>query len=312
MAEPANPTELLRPLVRAVQEEAEADLLLYNGVVDYPGFRDVLRIATSTERRSNVILFLTTLGGDAHAAFRIARCLQTHYQKYTIAITSMCKSAGTLVALGAHEMVIGGAGELGPLDVQIRKPDEILVSESGLDIIQALTDLTQEALSAFRETLLDIITGAGLSTKASTDIATELVTGLYGQIFSQIDPVRLGAVARANRIGMHYGSQIGTNLKPRALAKLVSGYPSHSCVIDQQEARELFQQVREFTGAEKALLSFVGPLLDKPGLNAANVLKLEPSHEPIEETQSPNPGTDGQPVKPNAGEQPAIPQRPAP
>jgi ClpP class serine protease len=41
-------------------------------------------------------------------------------------VSGYCKSAGTLIALGANELAFGEHGELGPLDVQIAKRDEVL------------------------------------------------------------------------------------------------------------------------------------------------------------------------------------------
>ena len=67
-------------------------------------------------RGKQCVLVLTTDGGDAHAAYIIARYLRRNYEKLTICVFGYCKSAGTLLALGAHELVIGERGELGPLD----------------------------------------------------------------------------------------------------------------------------------------------------------------------------------------------------
>ena len=40
-------------------------------------------------------------------------------------IPRRCKSAGTLLLIGATSLIISDRGELGPLDVQLSKPDEI-------------------------------------------------------------------------------------------------------------------------------------------------------------------------------------------
>ncbi len=47
---------------------------------------------------------MVTEGGDADPAYRIARCLQDHYDRFSLFVSGYCKSAGTLVALGAHEL----------------------------------------------------------------------------------------------------------------------------------------------------------------------------------------------------------------
>lgn len=55
-------------------------------------------------RRKHCILVLTTSGGDADAAYLMARYLRRFYEKVTICVFGYCKSAGTLLALGAHEV----------------------------------------------------------------------------------------------------------------------------------------------------------------------------------------------------------------
>lgn len=73
-----------------------------------------------------MLFMLVTTGGDADAAYRLATTLQNHYETITCYVTGYCKSAGTLVAIGAHSLVMSDCGELGPVDVQLYKEDEIL------------------------------------------------------------------------------------------------------------------------------------------------------------------------------------------
>jgi IS1 family transposase len=96
-------------------------------------------------KRDNAILFLTTYGGDPDAAYRLATCLRRNYKKISVYVFGLCKSAGTLAALGADNIVLGDFRELGPLDVQLTKPDELVPTSSGLDIFQAMGVLTNSA-----------------------------------------------------------------------------------------------------------------------------------------------------------------------
>lgn len=65
-----------------------------------------------SRRGEHCVLVLTTGGGDAHAAYIMARYLRKNYEKVTICVFGYCKSAGTLLALGAHELVIGERGSV--------------------------------------------------------------------------------------------------------------------------------------------------------------------------------------------------------
>ena len=95
--------------------------------------------------RKHCVLILTTSGGDADAAYLMARYLRRSYEKVTICVFGYCKSAGTLLALGAHEIVMGERGELGPLDVQVSTKDEMFPSRSGLEIFASLEVLKAHA-----------------------------------------------------------------------------------------------------------------------------------------------------------------------
>ncbi len=78
-----------------------------------------------------MVLMLSTFGGDPDAAYRIARCLRRRYTRVSAMISGFCKSAGTLLLLGADDLVFTEHGELGPLDVQYWKQDELEEMGSG-------------------------------------------------------------------------------------------------------------------------------------------------------------------------------------
>ena len=48
-------------------------------------------------------------------------------------IPRYCKSAGTLIALGASALYMDDRSELGPLDMQVTRGDEIGAMRSGLE-----------------------------------------------------------------------------------------------------------------------------------------------------------------------------------
>lgn len=133
--------------------------------------------------------------------------------------------------------------ELGPLDVQIKKGDELLGRNSGLDIFQAVNYL-QQTLLAFKQYLLDLTKEHGLSTKVASDIAVNLTSNLFFLVSAQIDPIKLAEMQRATEIAFAYGSRLNeksNNLREGGMTKLVSGYPSHGFVIDRKkEAKSIF------------------------------------------------------------------------
>ena len=243
--------------VTVLRERINADILVYNGPIDYPSFFDLLDYTKQQKKHPNVVLLLSTFGGDPDAAYRIARCLKSTYERISVLIGGICKSAGTLVALAADEIVMASSGELGPLDIQLRKRDEIFEMTSGLDATSSLDVLREKSLQSFRRFMMDVCGGARLSARTAASIATELTTGLFGKLYEQIDPVHLAETTRANSIAMHYGRRLSGNLQEDALRKLVYDYPAHGYVIDLEEAKKLFKNVRQPTEIEESLIESV-------------------------------------------------------
>jgi membrane-bound ClpP family serine protease len=102
-------------VVRSLVDRHDADVILFNQSIDEDAaarFHDLLE--SVPRERSNVFLVLATFGGDAHAAYMIARDLQLRYKKVTLCIAGDCYSAGTLIVLCAHDLVITDRGRLGP------------------------------------------------------------------------------------------------------------------------------------------------------------------------------------------------------
>ena len=228
------------------------DVFLYYGKISREGYNLLSsaiesRIAEG-KKADKVCLILITPGGNADAAFRIARALRHYYRFLDIFIPNICKSAGTLICIAANRLIFGDRGELGPLDIQIFKPDELSEVMSGLDIFQSLTALQNQMLESFRSCLRDIYRRTPLRTKQAAELATELAKGFIAPIVGRIDPVTLGEHQRALRIAHEYGLRLnemcGSLKTEDALISLVRDYPDHGFVIDRKEARErLFKNV---------------------------------------------------------------------
>lgn len=64
-------------------------------------------------------LVLRSPGGDGEQAIRAIRALQSRCSKLVIVFPDIAKSAATLLALGADEIRLGPASDLGPVDPQM-------------------------------------------------------------------------------------------------------------------------------------------------------------------------------------------------
>jgi hypothetical protein len=240
-------------------EATDSDVILYSGGINRPYDDKLLDLLAATKRRRNVILFLCSRGGNPDAAYRMARGLQDNYERFTVVLAGHCKSAGTLLVLGANQVVMTAHAELGPLDVQIGKKDELFQLDSGLTVLDALTELEGKAFELFEKAMIRIkVKSEGAVTfKTATHIATELAKGVIAPIMAQIDPMHVGEVSRALKIGKEYGARLSfksENLLDGSLDALVEGYPSHGFVIDRSEASDLFIHVRDVEPLEAELI----------------------------------------------------------
>ncbi|MBK5072243.1 SppA protein [Budviciaceae bacterium CWB-B4] len=285
------------------EKGSKTDVFIYLGDINRKGYDE---LSTAIEKRINgdilsekVIFCISTYGGDPNAGYRIGRALQHYYPgNVTVLVPSLCKSAGTLAVMAANHLVIGDRGELGPLDIQLRKSDEMGEHSSGLDIFKAIDQLQERTINAFREYLTDIKYGSGISTRLSADIASQIVNSLIQPISSQIDPMKIGEHQRAMGIALSYGERLrlrSNNLKDDALNKLIIGYPSHGFVIDRSEARELFENVDSPTGIALHVYKMVSAMiLNNPRsiggsplvLDFDNILKGE-TNEPDANARTP-------------------------
>ncbi|MDE0449957.1 MAG: ATP-dependent Clp protease proteolytic subunit [Spirochaetaceae bacterium] len=230
-------------------------MIVYSGEINEEGVNEVITgiVSAWSEREGDpgdVSLLLTTVGGDIHQAFRLITTLHAFFDDVDVVVFGRCKSAGTLVAIGATSVAMTLTGELGPLDVQIRKPDEIAQRSSGLETTNSLEVLYTDAFKAFEKYMLLLIRRSytSISTATACRIASDLVSGIFSPIAAQIDPYKVAAVSRSVAVAEAYGQrllQITNNLTPGSLNTLVRGYPDHAFVINVTEAKGLFDRVRD-------------------------------------------------------------------
>lgn len=256
----------------SISKDFDSDIFILNSSIE-PGLdTKIIGSVIKRNKRKNIIVFLVTEGGSADVAYRIARTFQNFYAKVTIVVAGWCKSAGTLICVGANELIIGEFGELGPLDVQLAKPDELGLIASGLTIDSSFRSLQAAAFQMFERCLLDILSKSGgrITTKTAAELAVSLSVGLFSPIYQQMDPAKIGEDYRSTRIAEEYALRLGVlsqNLATdgvESIEMLVRGYPSHGFVIDRSEAENLFNKVLPLEGKLLSLATLLGATVVKP------------------------------------------------
>lgn len=255
-----SPTDSIMHLAKKASESLDADVIFYSGEIGEPSDYELIGRVGRQGKKKNCLLLVTTYGGLADSAFRMMRFLQTKYSdgKIIAFVSHFCKSAGTLMMVGADEIVMSDFAELGPLDVQVLKPDELGERTSGLTPIQALNALRAEAFNCFEQhfLLLREKSGRQITAKTAADIAVKLTVGWFQPLYEQVDPMRLGETIRAMSIAREYGMRLARgNIELEALEELISGYPQHGFIIDRDEASRLFKRVRSPKEVEIKLAS---------------------------------------------------------
>lgn len=244
----------MHPIEQEYSEVFNSDIILINAPIDPNYISDIIQeIEFSFPNHPNAAVFLTTYGGSADDAYRLSKFLQRNYEKFTMYVLGYCKSAGTLIALGADEVVMSHRGEFGPLDVQISKPDHLIPDSSGLDLNQALDDLSSNTFVFFQKYLLEIIKNSAgqITTATASEIAKGLTECIIKPIASQVDPIRLGEINREVKISIEYGKRlvlrkirsgvIDRKSIMESIVVLTQSFPSHGFVIDIDEALSLFE-----------------------------------------------------------------------
>lgn len=172
-----------------------------------------------------IFLILDSPGGDIDTAAKIVHMCKEYFKEFNLIVLSYAKSAATLVCLAADNLFLGKAGELGPIDPQVRHPVERDLYFPALAIKDAIE---------FIESTKDPYVKIGLTEK--------------------IDPYLMGAYKRVLNLAQQYLE--GANLvqispDPKNLiGALTQKYISHGYPLDLKECKKLGIKITFFKKEE--------------------------------------------------------------
>jgi hypothetical protein len=244
--------------------------------IDEKVVRASRQVRADLRKNQKVGLLIGSPGGDARSAYQTAMVFRKHCREVTAIVPGSAKSAATLLALSADEIVLGTDGELGPLDAQLFDPDreELL---SALDEFQALERLHAFALEAFDRSMLMLVSRTGKKTDTLMPLVSRFVTDMVRPLFEKIDAVHYTQMARALKVAEDYAVRL---LQPRYPVKeaqriarhLVEKYSEHGFVIDAKEAQSIGLKVAELSVDQIVAVDALTPMLDH-GLTVLGCLK---------------------------------------
>lgn len=194
-----------------------------------------------------IALLIESPGGSAESAYLIAKLLQRRCGSFIALVANWAKSAATLLALGASEIILSEHGQLGPLDVQIFDADREDTS-SALNETQALERLHQAGLEAFVNTLYVLQSRTNKRIDTLLPHALKFVAESMRPLYEKVDVVQYTSRLRDLKVAEEYAVRLLSPHYParaanRLAQRLVEQYPDHGFVIDFDEAKRIGMRV---------------------------------------------------------------------
>lgn len=168
-------------LIQKYEEAHKARLVVVADIIGSWSITYFEELVFDANSSQDLHLMLDTPGGDGEVAVRIARSAQARCRELTIIVPNQAKSAGTLLAMGAHNILMGPTSDLGPVDPQLYlgNPNQPLVAAK--DLVNAVEDALERIQSnpsslAFLASLLSDVTYLKYQeAKASIDRIHDLI-----------------------------------------------------------------------------------------------------------------------------------------
>ena len=125
-------------LIRQYEAAYSCRLVVVIGPIFPPCVSPFEDLVYDADAGADLHLMLHSPGGDGETAVRITRAAQSRCRDLTVIVPDLAKSAATLIAVGAHHILMGPASDLGPIDPQFRFSDGALVAAK--DIFAAVDE----------------------------------------------------------------------------------------------------------------------------------------------------------------------------
>jgi hypothetical protein len=181
-----------------------------------------------------IALFLYTPGGDSIAGWGLVNLLRQYCKKLQVLVPFRALSCGTLIALGADEILMGKHGLLSPIDPSVGSPFNPPAPGSQQLGVTQLLPVSVEDMIGFLD-----LARKELGLKAGDSMVSVLNT-----LADKVHPLALGAVYRARE----QNSSLATRLllshtkdknKVKKIVKLLTQeLPTHSYLIGRREATD--------------------------------------------------------------------------
>ncbi len=219
-------------------------VIVYASMISDDSVRVLYECLRKRGRAEHLDLVLSTMGGTVTTTRQLALLLHEYTQHLTILVPYQARSAGTLLCLSAHELVLGPMAGLGPIDSHVGSAGPTPPDAPGM--------ISAEDIRAFRLMAEDWF---GVTREEDR----LQVLALVGQ---RIFPTSLSSFYRFDKLIRKIAHELlgyqlpntEASTRQRIVNQLVEGYYSHDYIISRTEARELGLQVQFASSQEEKLL----------------------------------------------------------
>jgi ATP-dependent protease ClpP protease subunit len=218
-------------LVRQIQDETKRKLIVYVANLRHPGGaidqNDILAFGDLLEQKKeeDLDLLLQSPGGNIDVAEKLIYMCRTNAKSFRVVVVESAKSAATLIALAADEIIMGYTSELGPIDPQV-----VITTATGQTIDRPARSFL-DGLKAIQEEVSE---------------AKGKLSPVYFPLLQQLDPALIDfckkAITRSERFAEKWLKQSQFKDDPAKANKVAKKlldpkrYLSHGTVIDHKEA----------------------------------------------------------------------------
>lgn len=210
-------------------------------------------------------LVLDTLGGNVEMPWRIVSLIREFCEKFSVLIPYRAASAGTLLALGADEIVMTRLAVLGPIDPSRGHPLLPMGSEGPMQAT-SVQDM-RHAIKFIKQTGAEIVDDKFTYTP-------EAVAQLLVALFDKVHPLAIGALEQSYALAKLAGTRClethmrapGDEDKIREIVNRLSDeYKSHGYQIPRREAKAIGLKVtRPGKRVENVLVALYRHFISQP------------------------------------------------
>lgn len=180
-----------------------------------------------------IALFIYTPGGDSIAGWGLVNLLREYCKRFIVLVPFRALSCGTLIALGADEILMGKHGLLSPIDPSVASPFNPQAPGQQPGLVNLLQVSVEDMIG-----FLDLARNeVGLKTDESMASVLKILA-------DKVHPLALGAVYRARE----HNSSVALRLlslhsreeekNQRIVKRLARELPTHSYLIGRREAKD--------------------------------------------------------------------------